>query len=248
MVGNPLFLSSGIQVISSLSISSGQSQTPPSPDRKNLVFKSGFTLVELMAVIGIIGLLAVVGVPAIKGLTGSGGKKQALAQILGALEVARNTAISTGTNTAVIFPDSNFPSSAYQYRSMAVVTWDRTNGANANTMAGPWITLPQGIVFHARQIGQLPRITNAGGTVLLVPPAVLPITNFQVRGVVFGYDGSLEEGSHFTNSISSDGIAFYEGAVLGSGQTTNNSGQTNVETIKITRFTGRPQPTLAAPK
>jgi prepilin-type N-terminal cleavage/methylation domain-containing protein len=70
--------------------------------------QSAFTLVELMAVIGIIALLAVVGVPAIKGLTGSGGRKQALGQLVGALEVARNTAISTGTNAAVIFPDNGF--------------------------------------------------------------------------------------------------------------------------------------------
>ena len=39
-------------------------------------FNSGaFTLVELLAVIGIMGLLAAVGVPALKGLTGSGGAK-----------------------------------------------------------------------------------------------------------------------------------------------------------------------------
>ena len=65
--------------------------------------EAAFTLVELLAVIGIMGLLAAVGVPALKGLSGSGGRKQALSQVMGALEIARNTAISNGTNAAVIF-------------------------------------------------------------------------------------------------------------------------------------------------
>ncbi|NCY22410.1 hypothetical protein EBX31_10720, partial [bacterium] len=67
-----------------------------------------FSLVELMAVVGVMALLAVVGVPALKGLTGSGGRKQTLGQLMGALEVARNTAISSCTNAAVIFPDNSF--------------------------------------------------------------------------------------------------------------------------------------------
>jgi len=207
-----------------------------------------FSLVELMAVVGVMALLAVVAVPALRGLTGSSGKKLALNQVIGALELARNTAISTGTNAAVIFPDSNFPRTVFRYRSLAVVSWDRTNSANANTMVGPWITLPQGIVFHARQIGQLPQLTNSGGTLLILPPDPKPVTTAALRAVVFGYDGSLEEGSYFTNTISNEGIAFYEGAVVGTGQTTNSSGQTNVETIRVSRFTGRPMPTLAQPK
>lgn len=201
-----------------------------------------------MAVVGVMALLAVVGVPAIRGLAGSGGKKQALNQLMGALELARNTAIATGTNAAVIFPDSNFPSVAFRYRSMAVVTWDRTNPASGtNTMVGPWISLPQGIVFHARQIGQLPTLSNQA-TALMIPPEITNSTYQNLRAVVFGYDGSLEEGSYYSNSLTSDGISFYEGSVLASGQTTNTSGQTNVETIRITRFTGRPMPTLALPK
>ncbi|NBT49414.1 MAG: prepilin-type N-terminal cleavage/methylation domain-containing protein [Actinobacteria bacterium] len=82
--------------------------------------RAAFTLVELLAVVGIMGLLAAVAVPALKGLTGSGGRKQALSQVMGALEIARNTAISTGTNAAVIFPDLSFASQPYRYRSMAL--------------------------------------------------------------------------------------------------------------------------------
>ena len=216
---------------------------------------AAFTLVELLAVIGIMGLLAAVGVPALKGLTGSGGRKQALSQVMGALEIARNTAISTGTNAAVIFPDLSFASQPYRYRSMAVISWDTTNstnggpGTNPNVMLGSWITLPQGIVLHDKQINQLPTVTNK--TALLIPPNTSTTDISNLRAIVFQSDGGLEE-RYYTNTLTSEGIAFYEGAVIPSSNpttTTNTSKQkTNVETITITHYTGRTIPTLAKPK
>ena len=212
--------------------------------------RSAFTLVELMAVIGIIALLAVVGIPAMKGLTGSGGRKQALSQILGAIEIARNTAISSGTNAAVIFPDQSFASKPYRYRSMAVISWDPnpTNTASSatNFMVGAWIRLPQGIVLHDKQINQLPTLTNT--TALLIPPSISNTPTSLLRAVVFQSDGGLDE-NYYTNSLTTDGIAFYEGSVISDTTTTNTSKQTNsVETIKISRYTGRPRATLDKPK
>ena len=216
---------------------------------------AAFTLVELLAVVGIMGLLAAVAVPALKGLTGSGGRKQALSQVMGALEIARNTAISTGTNAAVIFPDLSFASQPYRYRSMAVISWDTTNstnggpGTNPNVMLGSWITLPQGIVLHDKQINQLPTVTNK--TALLIPPNTSTTDISNLRAIVFQSDGGLEE-RYYTNTLTSEGIAFYEGAVIPSSNpttTTNTSKQkTNVETITITHYTGRTIPTLAKPK
>lgn len=211
--------------------------------------QSAFTLVELLAVVGIMGLLAAVAVPALKGLTGSGGRKQALSQVMGALEIARNTAISTGTNAAVIFPDLNFASQPYRYRSMAVITWDatNTNSVTTNSMLGSWITLPQGIVLHDAQINQLPILTNK--TVLRIPPSTNSTPTDNLRAVVFQSDGALEE-SYYTNTLTLNGISFYEGGVVSNFTTTTNTSKqkTNVETIKITHYTGRPQPTLAEPK
>ena len=211
---------------------------------------AAFTLVELLAVVGIMGLLAAVAVPALKGLTGSGGRKQALSQVIGALEIARNTAISTGTNAAVIFPDLNFASQPYRYRSMAVITWDatNTNSVTTNSMLGSWITLPQGVVLHDTQINQLPTLTNT--TALRIPPSTNPANTMNLRAIVFQSDGGLEE-SYYTNTLTTEGLSFYEGAVVSPSYTTttNTSKQkTNVETIKITHYTGRPQPTLAEPK
>ena len=212
--------------------------------------QSAFTLVELLAVVGIMGLLAAVAVPALKGLTGSGGRKQALSQVMGALEIARNTAISTGTNAAVIFPDQSFASKPYRYSSMAVITWDatNTNSVTTNSMLGSWITLPQGVVLHDVQVNQLPRLTNT--TALQIPPSTSNSIVSNLRAIVFQSDGGLEE-SYYTNTLTTEGIALYEGAVVSPSYTTttNTSKQkTNVETITITHHTGRTIPTLAEPK
>jgi prepilin-type N-terminal cleavage/methylation domain-containing protein len=210
---------------------------------------SAFTLVELLAVVGIMGLLAAVAVPALKGLTGSGGRKQALSQVMGALEIARNTAISTGTNAAVIFPDLKFASQPYRYRSMAVITWDatNTNSVTTNSMLGSWITLPQGVVLHDTQINQLPSLTNK--TALQIPPSTTSTATDNLRAIVFQSDGGIEE-SYYTNTLTTEGIAFYEGAVVANFTTTTNTSKqkTNVETITINHYTGRTIPTLAKPK
>lgn len=189
-----------------------------------------------MAVVGVMALLAVVGVPALKGLTGSGGRKQALAQLIGALEVARNTALSSGTNAAVVFPDSTFSSGdAYKYRSMAVVTWNPTNAATPATMVGPWIVLPQGIAFFPNSITGLPSATN-------VSLRILTTTNTgNFRGIVFQPDGGLADAF---SPIPTNGIAFFEGTV--SGTTPNRTSRmSNFETVRLTRYTGRTLPTLA---
>jgi prepilin-type N-terminal cleavage/methylation domain-containing protein len=200
--------------------------------------EAAFTLVELLAVIGIMGLLAAVGVPALKGLTGSGGRKQALSQLMGALEIARNTAISNGTNAAVIFPDSTFASGdAYKYRSMAVVAWNATNSSEPATMVGSWIVLPQGVAFFPNSLNSanLPTATNISVRILTTS------TNASFPGIIFQSDGGLSEDF---NTKPTNGIAFFEGTV--SGTTTNpTSKMTNFETVRLTRYTGRTIPTLA---
>ena len=200
--------------------------------------RAAFTLVELLAVVGIMGLLAAVAVPALKGLTGSGGRKQALSQVMGALEIARNTAISTGTNAAVIFPDSSFGSGdAYKYRSMAVVAWNATNSATPATMVGSWIVLPQGIAFFPNSLktANLPIATNISVRILTTSNTA------SFPGIVFQPDGGLSEGH---SPFPTNGIAFFEGTVTGT--TTNSiSKMTNFETVRLTRYTGRTIPTLA---
>ena len=197
---------------------------------------AAFTLVELLAVVGIMGLLAAVAVPALKGLTGSGGRKQALSQVMGALEIARNTAISTGTNAAVIFPDSTFASGdAYKYRSMAVVSWNATNAATPATMVGSWIVLPQGIALFPNSISALPQGTNISVRILTSSNTA------SFRAISFQSDGALDE---TLSPLPTNGIAFFEGTVTGT-TTNSTSKMINFETVRVTRYTGRALPTLA---
>ena len=208
----------------------------PFPPLRPLREQSAFTLVELLAVVGIMGLLAAVAVPALRGLAGSGGRKQALSQVMGALEIARNTAISTGTNAAVIFPDSTFASGdAYKYRSMAVVAWNATNSNAPATMVGSWIVLPQGIALFPKSISALPQANNISVRILTNSATA------NYPAICFQPDGALEESQ---STLPTNGIAFFEGTVTGT--TTNpTSKMTNFETVRLTRYTGRALPTLA---
>lgn len=201
-----------------------------------------FTLVELMAVVGVMALLAVVGVPALKGLAGGGSRKQALSQTIGALEVARNTAIATGTNAAVIFPDSTFPGGeAYKYRSMAVVVWNPTNPSAFPSMTNSWIVLPQGIAFFPRSIANtnLPIVNNISFRILTTSQTA------SFPAIVFQSDGALDE-TYPTpgGKLPTNGVAFFEGTVTGT-TTNGTSRMTNFETVRLTRYTGRAVPTLA---
>jgi prepilin-type N-terminal cleavage/methylation domain-containing protein len=214
--------------------------------------RAAFTLVELLAVVGIMGLLAAVAVPALKGLTGSGGRKQALSQVMGALEIARNTAISTGTNAAVIFPDNGFSPTGvdptpYKFRSMAVVSYfDTTIATNTNSnipfekLVSSWITLPQGISFLPTYLKTSTASNMISVTAnIRIPPKTNNIS-ITCPGIVFQSDGGLWDCG--TNSIA--GVAFFEGTV--SGTTTNpTSKMTNFETVRLTKYTGRARPTLA---
>lgn len=204
--------------------------------------KDAFTLVELMAVVGVMAILAVVGVPALKGITGSGGRKQALGQLIGVFELARNTAIANGTNAGVIFPTDQFTNPAYSFRSMAVVG-SVTNGSGQETyqMIGDWISLPKGVVFFPNSLAttNLLRLTNVSYRML-----TKTIANAEFSGVVFRGDGGLFEGTVFGAAIPTNGVAFCEGTIEGV-RLTKTTTQPKFERVRLARYTGRALPTLA---
>lgn len=199
---------------------------------------SAFSLVELMAVVGVMALLAVVAVPALRGLAGSGGKKQAVGQILGAMELARNTALATGTNAAVVIPDSSFTRTNYSYRSLAVVAWNPTNPSAPPSMVGGWISLPEGVAIFPNSVSPLSKSNVA----LILPPNQAITANQPV--IVFQPDGGLLDngGGAFP---ATNGLAIFEGTVAGT--SADRQGRTNrVETITLSPYTGRARGTLRA--
>jgi prepilin-type N-terminal cleavage/methylation domain-containing protein len=202
---------------------------------------SAFTLVELMAVIGVMALLAVVGVPALKGLGGSGGRKQALGQLIGVFELARNTAIANGTNAGVIFPAADFTNSAYAFRTMAVVACAISSTNGSYEMVGDWISLPKGVVFFPNSLATTNMLSLTNVTYRML---ATKITNGSFSAVVFRGDGGLFEGTVPGAAMATNGVAFCEGTIEG-GNLKKTTIQPKFERVRLARYTGRVLPTLA---
>lgn len=66
----------------------------------------GFSLAELLTVMGIIGVLVTLSVPALKGVTESTSMTQALTRVAGTLDATRSYAVANNTHTWVAFTDN----------------------------------------------------------------------------------------------------------------------------------------------
>jgi type II secretory pathway pseudopilin PulG len=133
--------------------------------------EGGFTLLEMLFVMGVIVLLLGLLVPAVTSLSKSNGRKAAIANLLGGIEQARAQAIADGQATYVVFPTFGSGTSQtildrYNYKSYAIFE-DNPAGAGAVNQLTPWRTLPTGVSLRSNQ-GSGYAVTN------LVTPAALP--------------------------------------------------------------------------
>ncbi len=130
----------------------------PGPSNINVDFclrrRAGFTLVEMLTVMGIIVLLLVATLPALRGLNQSESRRGAIGNLLGVLDQARMMAISNGLATYVVFA---CPANASQVnpdllgRAYAIYQ-DNDNVSFTPVQKTAWLPLPKGIAFKVQAV------------------------------------------------------------------------------------------------
>ncbi len=180
---------------------------------------SGFSLIEMLFVIGIIAVLSALALPALQGLVGASGKRGGVNMVVNAIERARMAAIENGVNTYVAFA----PAAAHPDVSTRalMVFRDPKEGETARVGLTRWMLLPTGVAYSNPPIGVetntvwtgLPRLatpTNA------ISSGSMPVIRFDR----FGRVPPLSQ--------SNPSIMVFEGPA-----------QKTKETITVQRLTGR---------
>ena len=207
----------------------------------------GFTLVELLVVMGIIAMMLVALVPAVTSLSKSGGRRAARDSLLGGIEQARAEAIKSGQATYVVFPMfSNGMQSTldrYNYRSYAIFEDNAASPGNVKQLTD-WKSFPAGVALRAAGTAAL---SNLADPATLIPPVTFSFTPdtsaTPFRCLKFNSNGEVQTPA--ANVL----LAVFEGYVYnGSEVATTKDGSGNpsaVEYVMVSQFTGRAEPTAA---
>jgi prepilin-type N-terminal cleavage/methylation domain-containing protein len=213
--------------------------------------EGGFTLLELLIVVGIIAMMLVALVPAVTSLSKSGGRRAAINSLLGGIEQARAEAIKSGQATYVVFPmftsGTQSTLDRYNYRSYAIF---QDNAANPNPNPAlvnvkqltDWKSFPTGVALRAAGIAAL---SNLADPATLTPQVanlsfVPDATATPFRCLKFNSNGEVQMPT--ANVL----LAVFEGYVNnGSEVATTKDGSGNpsaVEYLTVSQFTGRAEP------
>jgi len=165
------------------------------PSTPNALRAAAFSLVELLAVVGIVAILSVAAVPVMRGLGGSQSSRATAQILVSALEQARTAAILSGTNAYLALPDGTFTATNYRNCSYAILRntvdldGDSLDDFQTNTAApsppevgwillSKWERLPGDLLFSSNLLTtQLtnrisPGVTMPGGGVAGALPAI----------------------------------------------------------------------------
>ncbi|MEY2851779.1 MAG: hypothetical protein RL549_478 [Verrucomicrobiota bacterium] len=209
---------------------------PLPPSTTGASRRAAFSLVELLAVVGIIAILSVAAVPVMRGLGGSQSSRATASILVSALEQARTAAILSGTNAYLALPDADTTtmSSTNRLRTYAVIrqTADQdANGfddyqTNVSTNSGwvllsKWERLPGDLMFSSTTLALLSP-TNPSG---LTFPANSNSSNLRLIG--FTPSGGL------TDTNGTNGLLFASSAKVTNGRATV------ADRIDISFYSGR---------
>ena len=209
---------------------------------------NGFTLLELLLVIGILTLLLGALIPAVTSLSKSSGRKAGVKLLVGILEQARATAIKDGRSTYVAFaaqPTSGTTSltdqtliDRYFYHAFAVFEDDPAGTAKVQITS--WKILPVGISLRT-EISFDNASNGAWGTTDFVfTPAPSGSQTQQFPFIKFNANGEVvappaRAGSTSTSAIP---LRLFEGYVTDKIEKPTSKANMD-ETINLARLTGR---------
>ena len=216
---------------------------PVTPERS----VGGFTLLELLVVMGIILIALAALVPAVTSLSKSGGRRAALNSLLGGIEQARAEAIKSSQATYVVFPAFTSGTQStldrYNYRSYAIF---EDNAANPGTVKQltDWKSFPTGVALRAAGTAALSNLAD--------PAALTPSVAFSFPPDAsaapfkcFKFNSNGEVQAPAGNVL----LCILEGYVnSGSEVATTKDGSGNpsaVEYLIVSQFTGRAESTAS---
>jgi type II secretory pathway pseudopilin PulG len=208
-----------------------------------------FSLVELLAVVGIIAMLSVAAVPVMRGLGGSQSSRATAQILVSALEQARTAAILSGTNAYLAIPDASFPATNYRFRSYVLFRPTVDQDANSSddfqtNVAAPgwvllskWEKLPGDLLFSTLKLNPPPDgITGLNVSQLMIPGSgpwsgTLPAIGFTPSGGLVDPSGTAGLLFASSNKVSNGvaavadriDISLYSGRVRYTGIVTNTN-------------------------
>lgn len=241
----------GAKVLTHLAVNMGKFANYYQSTGKNGKNRSvaGFTLIEMLAVMGIMLVMLGMLLPAINDALGSRGRKGAVNILLNTFEQARVSALEQSTNVYVGFADGNIPDNAVGGRNAGfaytrfIVFREYNADIDPATATPPkyvaltkWLTLPKGISFKSGK-GTVTD-SNSGGTMTVAANDKFPgiAQTYTMPVVEFSNTGIIQMPTSNLN------LFIYEGFWSGSSDVfTRSRGNSLFERITFSRFTGRAQ-------
>ena len=121
---------------------------------------AAFTLVEMLAVMGVVSVLLAVALPNLRGLNQSAGRRNAVTGVMNALERARVMAITDGRATYVAFAcktSNGTQVNAKLWGRAYAIFQDKDNTSFQPVQTTPWLYLPDSMAF---KVSSIPSVTN----------------------------------------------------------------------------------------